>query len=63
MITLKQLDDVYYSLLKEFDESESISTFEQRLMSRGVIAFMRRVNMLIDKNLDDMHDESLQAKR
>ena len=59
MITLKQLHDEYYSFLDELERSESISTFEQRFMSLGVISFIKRINAVVDKNLDNMHDESL----
>ena len=62
MITLKQLHDEYYSFLNELEQSESISTFEQRLMSLGIISFMKRIETVIDGNLDDMYDGSLQEE-
>ena len=62
MITTEQLSKEYTALLDSLQNDESISSFEKRLISMGVISFMKRINTIIDGNLDDMYDGSLQEE-
>lgn len=62
MITAKEIDKEYVALMNELMNNRSLSKGDRALISMGVMSFMKRIQEVIDGNLDDAYHGSLQEE-
>lgn len=62
MITAKEINSEYASLMDDLTKNKSLGKSDRALITMGVMTFMKRLQNVIDANLDDAYHGSLQEE-
>lgn len=62
MITAKEINSEYAALMDDLTRNKSLGKSDRALITMGVMTFMKRLQSVIDENLDDAYHGSLQEE-